>query len=221
MKILQELNEEIKVLTESASDGSKRLFLEGIVIQSNIVNKNKRIYPKSLMEEHVGKYIAEQIDKNKAWGEINHPKETRPSIDIDRISHRFVSLKESGNDWIGKALVVTKNPMGQLIEGLLDAGGAVGMSTRSMGAVKQNSRGINEVTHLHMVTAGDVVTDPSAPDAYMNSLLENKEWVYANGEWIEEMYDSHKAQVIKASKSQLDALGVKIFEELIYGLKNH
>ena len=121
MKIIRELNEEFKVLTEGAG-ADKRLYLEGIVIQTNLVNKNNRMYPKGMMQEEVNKYIKEQVDRNKAWGELNHPKETRPSIDIDRISHRFVSLKESGNDYIGKAIVVTKNPMGQLIEGLIDAG---------------------------------------------------------------------------------------------------
>lgn len=219
MQIIRELNEEFKVLKESV-DGEKRLYLEGVIIQTNIVNKNKRLYPKGLMEQHVNKYITEQVEKNKAWGELSHPKETRPSIDIDRISHRFTSIKESGDNYVGKAIVVTKNPMGQLIEGLIDAGGAVGMSTRAMGSVKKNSKGINEVTQMYLVTAGDVVTDPSAPDAYMNSIMENKEWVYVNGEWLEETFDSHKKQIIKATPAQLDALGIHLFNEFVSGLKN-
>lgn len=178
---------EAETIIEEAVQASgvkeKQYFLEGVCIQSNIKNKNGRVYPKELVRREVDKYIVEKIQKNRALGELNHPESG--SINYERVSHKYVSLTESGDNWIGRAQVTTKTPMGGIVAGLMDCGVIVGTSSRARGSVKL-FEGVKVVQgDFALITPGDIVSDPSAPDAYLTNLMEGKEWVWANGALIE------------------------------------
>lgn len=213
MKLLQELYTEEASVLEEGVGAERKLYVEGIAIQTNIANKNKRIYPKEHIKEEVQRYIRETVDGRSAWSELDHP--TGPPINSDRICARFISLREDGDNYIGKALI-TKTPMGDIVKGLIESGGRIGTSTRALGSVKKLSNGLNEVQRdFIMITAGDIVMNPSAPDAYVNSLMENKEWVYTNGIWTESEAVEHKKQIIKASSNQLQEVKIEVFKNFL------
>lgn len=171
-------------IEESAETKEKKYFIEGICIQSNVKNKNGRIYPKALVEREVARYITEKIERSQAVGELNHPK-TDPSINYERVSHKYLSLTESGDNWIGKAQVTHKTPMGGIVAGLMECGVTMGTSTRAKGSTKLFEGAHVVQNDFRLITAGDIVADPSAPDAYLTNIMENKEWVYANGALFE------------------------------------
>lgn len=213
MKLLQELYTEEAEILEEGVGTDKKLFVEGIAIQTNIGNKNKRIYPKEHIKEEVQRYIKETVEGRSAWSELDHP--SGPQINSDRICARFVSLREDGDNYIGKALI-TNTPMGNLVKGLIESGGRIGTSTRALGSVKRLGNGLNEVQRdFKMITAGDIVMNPSAPDAYVNALMENKEWVFTNGIWTESQAATHKKQIIKASSNQLQEVKLEVFKNFL------
>lgn len=178
MKLITELNEEVSFLTEVV-DGKKKYFIEGIFLQSGIVNKNKRIYPEHVMDKEASRYIKENVEKNKAWGELNHP--TSPTINLDKASHLIKSLVKEGKNYVGRAEILN-TPNGNITKALLDAGGNIGVSSRALGSVRPISGGINEVMDdFHLATAADIVADPSAPNAFVNGIYENIEFYYDNG----------------------------------------
>jgi hypothetical protein len=191
MKLFKELNEEMTLLVEE-KDGKKILHLEGICIQTNVKNRNKRIYPKDNVRGEIERYIKEEVNTNRAVGELNHP--LSPGIDLSKVSHRFVSLTEDGDNYKCKVRILD-TPMGQVARGLIEGGVQLGISTRALGSVKPNSQGINEVQKdFRLSTAGDLVANPSAPDAFLNSIMEEREWVFKNGIWAEK--DIHEMQSI-------------------------
>lgn len=212
MKVLQELNEEVEVITEDV-EGSKRLFIHGVFLQSNIVNRNKRLYPKHIMDAEVNRYINEKVEKDMATGEAGHPN--GPTINVDRISHKITSLKEDGNNWVGKALIIP-TPMGNIVRTLMEAGVRLGVSSRAIGDVKRNRQGINEVqTNFRLSTAADIVTDPSAPDAFVQSIHENQEWVMKDGIWTPEEHDEARRLVESAHRSQIEEIGLNLFNQFL------
>jgi hypothetical protein len=215
-KLLQELyTEDAKILEEGVGT-EKKLYVEGIAIQTNIGNKNKRVYPKQNVQGEINRYINEVVSKNSAYSELDHP--SGPQINSDRIAARFVSLLEDGDNYIGKA-IITNTPMGNIVRGLLESGGRIGTSTRALGSVKKRSDGLNEVQNdFHMITAGDLVINPSAPDAYVQSLMENKEYIYTNGIWLEAEAMEHKKQIIKASSKQLNEVKLAVFKSFLDGI---
>lgn len=186
MEILNELYDiRNEVLEEQTETGKrKRYIIEGICIQSEVRNRNGRVYPKGLIKPEIDRYIAEEIATNKAVGELNHPAEN-PSINYERVSHKFESLTENGNDWIGRAVVTQRTPMGQIVAGLMDEGVVMGISSRALGKTKM-SGGVKVVQNFRLMTPGDIVSDPSAPDAYLTNLMENKQWVWENGLLVEQ-----------------------------------
>lgn len=208
MIILNELTQGAKseILTEGVN---KKYFIEGICIQSNIKNRNGRIYPKKNIMNEVTRYINEDISKNRALGELNHPVGSDPRINYDRVSHKFVSLVESGDNWIGRAVVTKNTPIGSIVAGLMDEGVEMGISTRAVGSVKaqQGAKVVQE--DFHMISAGDIVSDPSAPDAYLTNLMEGKEWVWANGILVEKERDLRSMVDTAARKKQLNEEGLK------------
>lgn len=177
MKLISELTENVKYLVEE-SDGKKNLYIEGIFLQSECVNKNKRKYSKDIMEREVNRYKKEFVNENRALGELGHPD--GPQINLERVSHRIVSLKEDGNNYIGKALILD-TPMGNIAKSLLEGGTKIGVSSRGLGSLKPVN-GINEVQDdFYLATAADIVADPSAPSAFVQGIMEGKEWIYNNG----------------------------------------
>src|SRR5574337_72137 len=179
MKLLIETIESTEIITEGEGN-DRRHFIHGIFLQAGIKNKNGRVYPPSVMENEVNRYIKEKVSRNCAYGELGHPTDKNPSISLDRVSHIIKELKRDGNNWIGKAQLINEG-MGKIAIGLLNAGANLGVSSRALGSTK-NVGGITEVQpDFHIMTAADIVANPSAPDAYVQGLMEDAEWIWDNG----------------------------------------
>lgn len=183
MKLLIEKSEftDISILTEGVSN-EKKYIIEGIFLQADLKNHNGRVYPKAIMKKEVDRYIREKIDKNRATGELGHP--TTPSMNLDRLSHKIVSLKEDGSNFIGRAKILD-TPFGKIVKNLIDEGVEFGVSSRGLGSLKE-SNGANIVCEdYHLITPADIVSEPSGPECWANGLMENKEWAWENGKLIE------------------------------------
>ena len=183
MKLIAEGNiaKPVKVLSEATKSGQKRLYIEGIFIECDIVNKNNRLYPLDIMKPIVENYIKEKVITNRAYGQLNHPEHLE--LDPDRISHRIVELRQDGSNYVGKALI-SNSPCGQLVQALIEEGGQVAVSTRGGGDCEYK-KGVDVVKEFYLVTAGDIVLDPSAPSAYVNGIMEKKDFILSEGKIIE------------------------------------
>ena len=178
MKLIREEIENIEVLTESVN-GKKTLFIQGPFLQTETKNRNGRVYRRSVMEREVGRYTDSYINKGRALGELGHPD--GPSINLDRVSHKIVGLRQEGNNFIGKAQILS-TPMGKIAESLLKEGVTLGVSSRGVGSLKPTKEGYSEVGEDFMLaTAADIVADPSAPQAFVEGIMEGKEWIWDNG----------------------------------------
>jgi len=216
MKLISELVEDVQYIVEASEDGKKKLFIEGIFLQSEHVNKNKRKYSKGIMEREVARYTKEYINENRALGELGHPD--GPSINLDRTSHRIVSLKEDGNNYIGKALVLN-TPMGLIAKNLIEGGTKLGVSSRGMGSLKPVN-GINEVQDdFYLATAADIVADPSAGAAFVNGIMEGVNWIWDNGVLKAQKIDEMKQEIeVSVASRTLD--GNKMLKMFEHFLKN-
>ena len=213
MKLISEIVESVQVISEGTS---KDLYIEGVFLQSEMANKNKRIYPKSVMEKEVARYMKEYVDSKRAFGELGHPE--GPTINLDRVSHIITSLKEDGNNYIGRAKILN-TPMGNIVKGLIEGGAQLGVSSRGMGTLKEKEDGINEVQNdFYLATAADIVADPSAPDAFVQGIMENKEWMFVNGSWTYQNIDETKKLLEATKKKQLEEVKYRVFENF---LKSH
>ena len=188
MKLISEEIESVDILTEE-KDGKKTLYIQGPFLQAEIVNRNKRCYPLSTMMNEVKRYNEAFVSKGRALGELGHPD--GPQINLDRVSHKIVSLTQEGNNFVGKAQILS-TPMGKIAESLLDSGVKLGVSSRGMGSIV-NKEGVSYVGEDFMLaTAADIVADPSAPDAFVDGVMEGKEWV-----WEGSVLREKKTEVIK------------------------
>jgi len=177
MKLITEVNESIKVLTEQ-HEGRPRFFIEGIFLQAEKKNRNGRVYPVGILRNEVDKYVGEFVEQNRAFGELGHPD--GPTVNLERVSHMITELYEDGNNFIGKAKIM-ETPYGKIVGNLLSEGAKLGVSSRGMGSVKERA-GANYVQDdFSLATAADIVADPSAPDAFVDGIMEGKEWVWNNG----------------------------------------
>lgn len=211
MKLITEVTETISYISEE-KDGKRNLFIEGPFLQAEVVNRNGRKYLKETMAKEVERYTEQYINKNRAFGELGHPD--TPSINLDRVSHLTTSLRQEGNDWIGKAKILD-TPMGTIVKNLLEGGAQIGVSSRGMGSLK-NVNGVNIVQDdFHLATAADIVADPSAPNAFVRGIMEGKEWMMVNGIWTEVHQEEAIRQIRKASKKEIEAVSLKIFENFI------
>lgn len=214
MILIKELNEKLQFIVEENSEtGKKSLFIEGVFLQSNLANRNGRVYPKEIMGKEVDRYVKEQVDTKRAYGELGHPD--GPNINLDRVSHMIVSLKEDGNNWVGRAKILD-TPMGNIAASLIKEGAGLGVSSRGLGTLKENKDGINEVQDDFMLaTAADIVADPSAPDAYVRGIMENKEWVFVKGIWQEREIEETKQFIKKASSKDLSEAKIRAFKTFL------
>lgn len=216
MKLIQEVNDSLSTVIEESLGKGKQLYVEGIFLQSNIKNRNGRMYPEAVMDKEVQRYIKEKVEKNSAFGELGHPDS--PTINLDRISHLITSLRKEGTNWIGKAKILD-TPMGQIAKGIIEGGGRIGTSSRALGSLKVNNEGINVVQNdFQLMTAGDLVSDPSAPEAWLSGLMENAEWIYQNGRF--EMIADQSKQIIKsASLHSLEEAKIIAFHRFLQNVK--
>ena len=211
MKLIRELTESVQYLTEE-KDGKKTLYIEGPFLVAEAVNKNKRMYKEETMRNEVKRYSEEYIVKNRAFGELGHPD--TPSINLDRVSHLIVGLRQEGTAWIGKAKIL-ETPMGNIARNLIEGGAQLGVSSRGMGSLKMEN-GINVVQgDFHLATAADIVADPSAPGAFVQGIMEGKEWMMVNGVWTEVHYEEAKQEIKQASRKEIEQVSLRIWESFV------
>ena len=216
MKLITEVVEDIQYLTEQNDEGEKSYYIEGIFMQAEKPNRNGRIYPKEVLEKEVNSYNKEYVMKNRAYGELGHPQ--GPTINLERMSHLIKEIKVDGNNFIGKAKIMD-SPYGNIVKNLIKEGASLGVSSRGMGSLKRKN-GINEVQRdFYLATAADIVADPSAPDAFVNGIMENVEWIYENGVWSQKDLENAKKEIHETSKANLEEKKIQIFEDFINNLK--
>ena len=212
MKLIREEIESVKVITEAKKGGGRSLYIEGVFLQGNIKNRNGRMYPMETLQREVGRYMKEHVNTGRALGELGHPD--GPTVNLDRVSHKITSLKESGTNFIGRAKILESTPMGKIASSLLSEGVKLGVSSRGIGSLKPTKEGFNVVGEDFMLaTAADIVADPSAPDAFVEGIMEGKEWI-----WEGNILREKKAEEMRA---RIDAAaGQKVLEEQKLGLFN-
>lgn len=202
MKLIREVHESVNLITEAAANGKKNYFIEGVFLQSELKNRNGRLYPERIMDKEVNRYMTEYVHKNRAYGELGHP--STPSINLDRVSHIITNLRKEGTNYVGRAKIL-ETPMGNIARGLLDGGANLGVSSRALGTLAPNNEGLQIVQDDFMLsTAADIVADPSAPDAFVRGIMENKEWTFVDGKYVERHIEEAKKNIRRASSKDLD-----------------
>jgi hypothetical protein len=213
MKLITEMTEEVRYLTENSEDGKKSLFIEGPFLVYDRPNRNNRMYTKNIMEREVSRYNEEYIKTNRALGELGHPD--TPTINLERVSHIITELRDDGQCYIGKAKIL-ETPYGNIVKNFIDSGVRLGVSSRGMGTLAQSKNGVNLVQDdFRLATAADIVADPSAPGAYVNGIMENKEWLFLEGRYVEVDIDNAKKEIKKATGKQIEQVALKLFENFI------
>ena len=212
MKLITEMTEDVKFITEKNETGSNNYFISGIFMQAEQKNRNGRVYPSSILMNEVKRYNAEYVNKNRALGELNHPQ--GPTVNLDRVSHMIKELNNSGNDVVGKAKIMD-TPMGKIVQNLMAEGAKLGVSSRGMGSLKMNNEGINEVQKDFMLSAIDIVADPSAPGAFVEGIMEGKEWVWDNGILKEKTIHKYYQSISKANIQNLEEKCLNAFKDFL------
>jgi hypothetical protein len=215
MKLITEEVENVEVIIESIR-GVKTLFIKGPFLQTEMANRNGRVYRRSIMEREVKRYSEQYINKNRALGELGHPD--GPAINLDRVSHAIVELVQEGNNFIGKAKILP-TPMGKIAESLLNSGVTLGVSSRGIGSLRETREGYKEVGEDFMLaTAADIVADPSAPDAFVQGIMEGVDWVWNNG-ILEQKISSIKTKINTfSSQRNLEENKIQLFNEFLNSL---
>ncbi len=213
MKLISETYfSEVKTLIEEA-DGKKNLYIEGTFLVGDTVNKNNRMYKMDTLRNEVARYDKEYVQTNRALGELGHPD--TPTINLERVSHKIVSLSENGKTFHGKAKIL-ETPYGQIVKNFIDNDVSVGVSSRALGSLEPQKEGYNLVQDdLKLATAADIVADPSAPGAFVNGIMENKEWMFVEGRFIEADFDKAKKQIKEATKSEIEGVALKLFDNYL------
>lgn len=212
MKLIREQITETKFIVEEKLGKGKQYFIEGIFLQSELKNRNGRMYPESVMDKEVVRYMKESVQNNRAYGELGHPD--TPSINLDRVSHLIVDLRKEGTNYIGKAKIL-ETPMGQIARALLEGGSSLGVSSRALGTLKE-SDGVQIVQDDFMLsTAADIVADPSAPDAFVRGIMESKEWVFVDGKFVEKHIEEVKTFIEKTSSRNLEEAKILAFQKFL------
>ena len=215
MKLITEKIEDAKIVITEGKNGKRNTFIEGVFLQAEICNRNGRMYPMRTMEREVQKYNENFVKTGRALGELGHPD--GPTINLDRASHLITSLQREGNNFVGKARLL-ETPMGKIAKQLLDEGVKLGVSSRGLGSIKEEN-GVKIVGEDFMLaTAADIVADPSAPDAFVNGIMEGKEWVWANGNIAESKIDEIKRRIDNAAQTQLEERKISAFSEFLKNL---
>ena len=215
MKLITEMNQDVKFLTEKKEDGTKSVYIEGIFMQAEKANRNGRMYGRGIMEREVQKY-QELINEKRSLGELGHPP--NPSINLNQVSHMITGLKFEGNDIYGKAKILD-TPMGKIAKNFIEEGVRLGVSSRGLGSVKLNKEGVNEVQDdFHLATV-DIVADPSAPDAFVQGIMESADWILENGIWKAVQIEQAQNTIRKASKADLNKVKLQVFEQFLRTIK--
>jgi hypothetical protein len=216
MKLIKEHTEEVKYLVEEKLGKGKEYFIEGIFLQSNLKNRNGRVYPTEILDKEIKRYNEEYVTKNRAFGELGHPDS--PTINLDRVSHMIKELKRDGDNFIGKAKIMD-TPYGKIVKSLIDEGATLGVSSRGMGSLSQKG-GVSMVQDdFTLATAADIVADPSAPNAFVEGVMESKEWVMVDGKFVEKDLLEAQRIIRKTSSKNLNEAKLKLFADFLNKIK--
>jgi hypothetical protein len=217
MKLIREVYDTTALVVENKLGKGKEYFIEGIFLQSELTNRNGRMYPEKVMDKEVGRYMESLVKQNRAYGELGHPD--NPSINLDRVSHLIVDLRKEGTNYVGKAKIM-ETPMGNIARGLLDGGANLGVSSRALGSLQMNKEGIQVVQDDFMLsTAADIVADPSAPDAFVRGIMESVEWVFVNGKFEQRQIEETKRLIQKTPSKRLTETSIRAFQNFLTNLK--
>jgi len=214
MKLITETIEDVQVITEGKGD-SKKLYIEGVFLQSELKNRNGRMYPFQVLQKEVNRYNEEYIKTSRALGELGHPD--GPTVNLDRVSHRIVSLAEDGTNFRGKAQILD-TPMGKIASSLLGEGVKLGVSSRGMGSIDKREDCNVVMDDFMLATAADIVADPSAPDAFVNGIMEGKEWAWDNGILKETKVAKYQSYMNNATRKNIEERTLRVFEDFLSGL---
>ena len=211
MLLITEQRDDIQCLTEATEDGKKNYFIEGIFMQSEKVNRNGRMYERKILFNEADRYNKEYVQKSRAMGELGHPD--GPSLNLERVCHNIVEMKFDGDNVMGKAKILD-TPYGKIVKSLIDDGVKLGVSTRGMGTLEEKN-GVKMVKEDFMLTAVDVVADPSAPDAFVNGIMEGKEWVWNNGMLKEREIETYRKTITKVERKNLEEQKLNVFRDFL------
>jgi hypothetical protein len=208
MKLITETIEDIEVLTEATANGGKSYKIKGVFMQADIKNRNGRVYPVDTLAKEVRRYTEAFINKKRAFGELGHPD--GPTVNLERVSHMITSLKSEGKNFIGEAKIMD-TPYGKIVKNLIDEGAQLGVSSRGMGSISNGTVGKD----FYLATAADIVADPSAPDAFVEGIMEGKEWVWDNGVLKSKTVEAYKKEIERTKRSELAEVKSNIFKDFI------
>ena len=215
MKLISEHIEDVEYITEEKDNGEKTYKIKGVFMQSEVKNRNGRVYPFEVLEKEVNRYNKDYVNENRAFGELGHPD--GPTVNLERASHMITSLKPEGKNFVGQATIL-KTPMGRIVENLMDAGGKLGVSSRGMGSLDQKN-GANYVRDdFYLATAADIVADPSAPNAFVEGIMEGKEWIWDNGTLVESELIRMRERIntrVRKRQANEDALELRSFLKML------
>lgn len=214
MKLISEYNE-AKPLIESKENGKKDYFIEGVFMQADIKNRNGRVYPKEIMDKEVKRYIKEFVNEQRAFGELGHPE--GPTINLDKVSHMITELNEDGANWVGKAKILS-TPNGEIVKNLIDDGAKLGVSSRGLGSLEQKSDAQYVKSDFQLATAGDIVADPSAPDAFVDGIMEGVEWIMDNGILKRQEMESMREVLKNEKQIRLEETKINLWKTFVKNL---
>lgn len=213
MKLIKEEVNEVRFITEmNEKTNQKEMFIEGIFMQAETKNRNGRVYPFNVLNKEVDRYNSEYVSKNRAFGELGHPDS--PTINLDRVSHMITKLYPDGNNIMGKAKIMD-TPNGKIVKSLLDGGASLGVSTRGVGSLKPANGYQLVQDDFKLATAADIVADPSAPNAFVQGIMENAEWILTDTGWQQVHFDRAKKMIKEASKNEIEDVALRLFENFI------
>ena len=214
MKLISEYNE-AKPLIESKENGKKDYFIEGVFMQADIKNRNGRVYPKEIMDKEVKRYIKEFVNEQRAFGELGHPE--GPTINLDKVSHMITELNEDGANWVGKAKILS-TPNGEIVKNLIDDGAKLGVSSRGLGSLEQKSDAQYVKSDFQLATAGDIVADPSAPDAFVDGIMEGVEWIMDNGILKRQEMETMREILMNEKQVRLEETKINLWKTFVKNL---
>ena len=213
MKLICELQEAVNYELLEEGNKPKQYFIEGIFMQSEKKNKNGRIYPLDVLEKEVTRYVKEYVEPKRAFGELGHPD--GPTVNLDRASHMITDLRKEGKNFVGRAKILG-TPNGEIVKNLIDEGARLGVSSRGMGTLKPDKKKAQIVQNdFYLATAADIVADPSAPNAFVEGIMEGREWIWDNGLLREQDIERARENILKASSRELEEVKLKEFENLL------
>jgi hypothetical protein len=217
MKLISEFNNYSvsPIIIEENDKGQKEYFIEGVFMQAEIKNRNGRVYPKEVMQKEVKRYNKEFVEQDRAFGELGHPE--GPTINLDKVSHMITKLEEDGNNYVGRAKILS-TPNGQIVRNLIDDGAKLGVSSRGLGSLEQKGGAQYVKDDFQLATAGDIVADPSAPEAFVNGIMEGVEWIYQHGKLTAQEIDEMHTEIKTGKSHKLEEITIKSWKRFVESL---